>query len=97
MLQTVQKAGGNVMGLDWHVKLNTARNLLGPDTAVQGNLDPTILFGSRDIIEREVKRILDENDGRPGHIFNLGHGILPTVPPEHARFMVEAVHELSQR
>ena len=97
MLQTVQKAGGNVIGLDWHIKLNTARNLLGHETAVQGNLDPTVLFGTRDIIEREVKRILDENAGKPGHIFNLGHGILPTVPPEHARFMVEAVHRLSQR
>lgn len=97
MLQTVQKAGGNVMGLDWHVKLSTARNLLGHDTAVQGNLDPTVLFASKDIIEREVQRILDENDGRPGHIFNLGHGILPTVPPDNAKFMVETVHKLSKR
>lgn len=97
MLDTVQKAGGDVMGLDWHVSLGAARDLIGPQMAVQGNLDPTVLFATREIIEREVKRVLDENAGRPGHIFNLGHGILPTVPPENARFMVECVHRLSQK
>ncbi|MDD2581319.1 MAG: uroporphyrinogen decarboxylase [Desulfuromonadaceae bacterium] len=97
MLDTVKKAGGDVMGLDWHVSLGAARNLIGPQMAVQGNLDPTVLFATQEIIEREVKRVLDENAGRPGHIFNLGHGILPTVPPENARFMVECVHRLSQK
>jgi len=97
MLDTVLKAGGDVMGLDWHVSLGAARDLIGPQMAVQGNLDPTVLFATREIIEREVKRVLDENAGRPGHIFNLGHGILPTVPPENARFMVECVHRLSQK
>ncbi|HIJ81093.1 MAG TPA: uroporphyrinogen decarboxylase [Desulfuromonadales bacterium] len=97
MLDTVKEAGGDVMGLDWHVDLGAARNLLGSDMAVQGNLDPTVLFAPREIIEREVKRVLDENAGRPGHIFNLGHGILPTVPPENAVFMVECVHRLSQQ
>lgn len=97
MLKTVQQAGGNVLGLDWHVNLGSARDLLGQQTAVQGNLDPTVLFAPEAIIEQEVQRILDENNGRPGHIFNLGHGILPSVPPEHARFMVECVHRLSQR
>jgi uroporphyrinogen decarboxylase len=97
MLDTVQQAGGDVMGLDWHVDLGKARDVLGPKMAVQGNLDPTVLYGSKEIIEREVKRVLDENAGRPGHIFNLGHGILPTVPPENAIYMVECVHRLSQR
>jgi len=97
MLDTVMKAGGDVMGLDWHVGLGAARDLIGPQMAVQGNLDPTVLFATQEIIEREVKRVLDENAGRPGHIFNLGHGILPTVPPENARFMVECVHRLSQK
>ena len=97
MLNTVQKAGGDVMGLDWHVDLGAARDLIGPQMAVQGNLDPTVLYATREIIEREVKRVLDENAGRPGHIFNLGHGILPTVPPENAIFMVECVHRLSQK
>jgi uroporphyrinogen decarboxylase len=97
MLDTVKKAGGDVMGLDWHVSLGAARDLLGPQMAVQGNLDPTVLFATPEIIEREVKRVLDENAGRPGHIFNLGHGILPTVSPDNAKFMVECVHRLSQQ
>lgn len=97
MLDTVKKAGGDVMGLDWHVNLGAARDLIGPQMAVQGNLDPTVLYATREIIEREVKRVLDENAGRSGHVFNLGHGILPTVPPENARFMVECVHRLSQK
>lgn len=97
MLDTVKKVGGDVMGLDWHVNLGAARDLIGPKMAVQGNLDPTVLYATREVIEREVKRVLDENAGRPGHIFNLGHGILPTVPPENAIFMVECVHRLSQK
>ena len=96
MLESVRKAGGDVLGLDWHVNLGAARDILGPDIAVQGNLDPTVLFGPKSLIEAEVKRILDENGNRPGHIFNLGHGILPTVPPENAIHMVECVHRLSQ-
>jgi len=95
MLDIVSQAGSDVMGLDWHVNLGKARDIIGPKIAVQGNLDPTVLYAPKPHIEREVKRILDENAGRPGHIFNLGHGILPTVDPEHARFMVECVHRLS--
>jgi uroporphyrinogen decarboxylase len=95
MLDVVAKAGSDVMGLDWHVNLGKARDAIGPRIAVQGNLDPTVLYAPKEHIEMEVKRILDENAGRPGHIFNLGHGILPTVDPEHARFMVECVHRLS--
>ena len=96
MLDIVKQAGGDVMGLDWHVNLGRARDILG-DMAVQGNLDPTVLFAPKEIIEREVKRVLDENAGRPGLIFNLGHGILPTVPPENAIFMIECVHRLTQK
>jgi uroporphyrinogen decarboxylase len=97
MLDTVQQAGGDVMGLDWHTDLGKARDILGPKMAVQGNLDPTVLYAPKEIIEAEVQRVLDENADRPGHIFNLGHGILPTVPPENAIYMVECVHRLSQK
>jgi uroporphyrinogen decarboxylase len=97
MLERVGKAGGDVLGLDWHTGLGKARDILGPDVAVQGNLDPTVLYGPKPLIESEVKRILEENGGRPGHIFNLGHGILPDTPPENARFMVECVHRLSAK
>jgi len=95
MLELVKEAGADVLGLDWHVNLGKARDIIGPDIAVQGNLDPTVLYAPKDHIEREVQRILDENAGRPGFIFNLGHGILPTVPPENAIHMVECVHRLS--
>lgn len=96
MLEIVKQAGGDVMGLDWHVNLGKARDVLG-DMPVQGNLDPTVLFAPHEVIEREVKRVLAENAGRPGLIFNLGHGILPTVPPANAIFMVECVHRLTQK
>jgi uroporphyrinogen decarboxylase len=97
MLELVKEAGADVVGLDWHVNLGKARDILGPDVAVQGNLDPTILFAPKPYIEKEVQRILDENAGRPGFIFNLGHGILPTAPPENAIHMVECVHRLSRK
>lgn len=93
MLDTVKQAGGQVVGLDWCAS-GRARDQLGEGMAVQGNLDPAVLFAPDAIIEREVKRILDENAGRPGHIFNLGHGIVPTVAPEKAAFLVECVHRL---
>jgi uroporphyrinogen decarboxylase len=95
MLELVKEAGADVVGLDWHVNLGKARDILGPEIAVQGNLDPTVLYAPKPYIEKEVQRILDENAGRPGFIFNLGHGILPTVPPENAIHMVECVHRLS--
>ncbi|PLX88817.1 MAG: uroporphyrinogen decarboxylase [Desulfuromonas sp.] len=97
MLELVKESGADVLGLDWHVNLGKARDILGPDIAVQGNLDPTVLYAPKDYIEKEVRRILDENADRPGFIFNLGHGILPTVNPENAIHMVECVHRLSQK
>lgn len=97
MLNLVKQAGADVIGLDWHVSLGQARDTLGADVAVQGNLDPTVLYAPKAHIEGEVQRILDENAGRPGHIFNLGHGILPTVAPENAVHMVECVHRLSRK
>jgi uroporphyrinogen decarboxylase len=97
MLELVKEAGADVVGLDWHVNLGKARDILGDKVAVQGNLDPTVLYAPKDYIEKEVQRILHENAERPGFIFNLGHGILPTVPPENAIHMVECVHRLSQK
>lgn len=96
MLESVKEAGSDVVGLDWHLNLEKARGILG-ETAVQGNLDPSVLFGPKELIEGEVRRVLDENGGRPGHIFNLGHGILPSTPPENAKYMVECVHRLSRK
>lgn len=97
LLERMKRAGGNVIGLDWRVDLREAWARLGYDVAVQGNLDPVILLGPVDLVEKEVKRILDSAEGRPGHIFNLGHGILPNTPVDHVVALVEAVHQYSSK
>jgi uroporphyrinogen decarboxylase len=92
-LELLKEAGGDVIGLDWRVELDAGWKRLG-DVAIQGNLDPVALFGDLASIRREAKRILDQAAKRPGHIFNLGHGILPETPVGHVRALVDAVHEL---
>ncbi len=94
MLESIRAAGGDVIGVDWRIDLGTAWARLG-DVAVQGNLDPTALFSSWDTLKPQAQRILDQADGRPGHIFNLGHGILPETPVENVRRLVDFVHEYS--
>jgi uroporphyrinogen decarboxylase len=93
----MREAGGDVIGLDWRVSLRAAWARLGPGVAVQGNLDPAALFAPPAEIRRRVAAILDEAAGRPGHVFNLGHGVLPETPVDHVRAMVDAVHELGGR
>jgi uroporphyrinogen decarboxylase len=97
ILTAMRQAGGDVIGLDWRVDLDEAWARLGFDVAVQGNLDPAALFAPPAEIRRRVQAILARAGGRPGHIFNLGHGVLPDTPVEHVRAMVDAVHELSRR
>jgi len=97
LLPQVVRAGGDVIGLDWKIDLGEAWKTVGYDKAVQGNIDPVILHGPIPVIRKRVKEILDSAGGRPGHIFNLGHGILPTTPVEHAKALVDAVHEYSRR
>jgi uroporphyrinogen decarboxylase len=93
----MKTAGGDVIGLDWRTPLDLAWKALGPDTAVQGNLDPVALFAPRPELERRVRVILEQAAGRPGHIFNLGHGILPETPVDNVKAVVEMVHEFSVR
>jgi uroporphyrinogen decarboxylase len=97
LLELMKRAGGNVIGVDWRINIREAWERLGYEVAIQGNLDPVILFGPVDLIKREVKRILDRVEGRPGHIFNLGHGILPNTPVDHVAALVDMVHEYSSR
>lgn len=97
LLSLIRTAGSDVVGIDWRIDIDEARKILGPDIAVQGNFDPTALFAPIPEIQRRVKDILDRNAGRPGHIFNLGHGILPPTPEAHARAFIEAVQTYSQR
>ena len=92
MLPLLKRAGGDVVGVDWRIELNEAWDRLGADVAVQGNLDPTVLFATVPEIERQAARILDGVRGRPGHIFNLGHGILQHTPVENVAALVEFVH-----
>jgi len=97
LLELMKRAGGDVIGVDWRVNIGEAWARLGYDIAIQGNLDPVILFGPVDLIEKNVKKILDSVGDRPGHIFNLGHGILPTTPPDHVTALVDMVHVYSSR
>lgn len=97
MLRQMRKAGGDVIGVDWRIHLDEAWDLVGHDVAVQGNLDPLVLYAPLPEIERRVADILRRAGGRPGHIFNLGHGILPTTPIEHVAAAIDMVHKLSQR
>jgi uroporphyrinogen decarboxylase len=97
LLELMREAGGDVIGFDWRVRLNEAWARVGPDVAVMGNLDPVSLFANVEHVRAEAKRILDYAGGRPGHIFNLGHGILPETPVENVIALVESVHEMSQK
>ena len=97
LLKHVRAAGGNVIGLDWRVNLDEGWASVGHDVAVQGNLDPVALFASPKEIKSRVAEVLRRAGARPGHIFNLGHGVLPETPVDHVIAMVEAVHELSVR
>jgi uroporphyrinogen decarboxylase len=96
-LPSLRAAGGDIIGVDWRVNLDAAWDCLGRDVGIQGNLDPAALLASPREIRRRVAEILRRAGGRPGHIFNLGHGVLPETPPENVVAMVEAVHELSAR
>lgn len=94
LLREMKEAGGSVMGLDFRVDLDYEWNRLG-DIAAQGNLDPTALLCSKDIIKKEAQKILDQAFGKKGHIFNLGHGVLPKTPVDHVRFLIDFVHKQS--
>ncbi len=97
MIDLVQQAGGDIIGVDWRLDMKRAVELIDPRFGIQGNIDPVALFGPDDEIERQVVRILEAVGTRPGHIFNLGHGIHKTTDPEKARTLVRLVHEHSGR
>ena len=97
LLELMSEAGGDVIGLDWRVPLDQGWERVGLNKSIMGNLDPVTLFASPDTIRAQAKRILDQARGRPGHIFNLGHGILPETPVENVIALVDMVHELSAK
>ena len=94
LVPLMREAGGQIIGLDWRVDLKDAWRTIGYDVAVQGNLDPAALFGNRDTLREATQAVMDAAEGRPGHIFNLGHGIMPGVDPENAKALVQMVHEM---
>lgn len=87
----IRSAGGTVIGVDWRVDLSAAWERLG-DVAVQGNLDPLVLFADRDVVEREATYVLRQANGRRGHIFNFGHGFLPETPIDSVHTLIDVVH-----
>jgi uroporphyrinogen decarboxylase len=97
LMAAARESGADVMGVDWRLPLSEARSVLGPDVAVQGNLDPAALFAPRDELARQIDRVLAEAGRAPGHIFNLGHGIERTTDPDAVAFLVDRVHEETGR
>lgn len=97
LLPLLAEAGGHVIGIDWRVRLDDAWKTVGYDRAVQGNLDPLVLLADKAEIRRRARDVLNQAANRPGHIFNLGHGVVQQTPVENAIALVEAVHEMSRR
>jgi uroporphyrinogen decarboxylase len=95
LLGLMKECGSSVIGLDWRVDLALAWERIGYDVAVQGNLDPVVLYAGHAEIKKRAEKILDKTQGKPGHIFNLGHGILPRTPVDNVLALVDAVHEYS--
>jgi uroporphyrinogen decarboxylase len=95
LLGALSAAGGDVIGIDWRIRLDDAWLAIGHHKAIQGNLDPAVLLADRAQIKRRAKEIVDQAGGRPGHIFNLGHGVLPQTPVDNVRALVDYVHELA--
>lgn len=96
LLESMSQAGSDVVGVDWRISIDEAWDRLG-EHGIQGNLDPATLLGNWRLIETRTKEILSRTNGRPGHIFNLGHGVLPETNPERLKQLVRFVHESTQR
>lgn len=96
-LEQIANSGCTGVGLDWTVELGDAQRRIGDKVALQGNLDPCVLYASPEKIRAEVKKVLNQFSGDTGHVFNLGHGISPDVNPEHMKVLVDSVHEFSKR
>jgi uroporphyrinogen decarboxylase len=97
LLEPMRDAGGTTIGVDWRVPLDSAWLRIGYDRGIQGNLDPLVLQGPWEVVEREARAILDRADGRPGHVFNVGHGLHPQTPVDNLQRLVELVHEQTGR
>jgi uroporphyrinogen decarboxylase len=97
LLPSMKETGAEVIGVDWRIGLDDAWDSIGSEVAIQGNLDPVLLFASKKELRTRAEDVLQRAGGRPGHIFNLGHGILPETPVEHVKFLAEFVHDYSAK
>ncbi|MGQ4445664.1 uroporphyrinogen decarboxylase, partial [Streptomyces violaceoruber] len=97
LLGQIGEAGADVVGVDWRVPLDEAARRVGPGKALQGNLDSTVLFAGREAVETKTREVLDAAAGLEGHVFNLGHGVLPTTDPDALTRLVEYVHTQTTR
>jgi uroporphyrinogen decarboxylase len=95
-LEQMAATGCDALGLDWTVELGDAEKRVGSQVALQGNLDPSVLYATPEVVEAEVKKVLDQFKGKTGHVFNLGHGITPDVNPDNMKVLVDTVHSYSQ-
>jgi uroporphyrinogen decarboxylase len=95
LLSMMAEAGGDIIGIDWRVSLNRSWESIGPNSGIQGNLDPVALMAPAAILKQKAIDVLEEAGGRPGHIFNLGHGILPSTPEDSVKLLADFVHEFS--
>jgi uroporphyrinogen decarboxylase len=95
MLEEMRDAGGDVIGVDWRIEIDSARRRLGDRVALQGNLDPVALLAPWERLRPRAQHVLDQMGARAGYVFNLGHGVLPQTPVENVQRLVEFVHEYS--
>jgi uroporphyrinogen decarboxylase len=91
------EAGGDAIGVDWRVPLDAAWDRIGAERAIQGNLDPAVCTAPWEAVEPAALAVLERAGGRDGHVFNLGHGVLPATPPENLQRLVDLVHERTAR
>ncbi len=97
LLELMSRSGGDVIGVDWRIDIGSAWKRIRYKKAIQGNLDPVVLFAAPSEIKKHVKAVIEMTGGRNGHIFNLGHGVLPETPESNVKALIEFVHELSER
>jgi len=97
LLEEISDTGCRVVGIDWRIDIEDAWERIGYDKAIQGNLDPVVMLSTQSYVKNEAKRIMEEVGGRPGHIFNLGHGVLPNTPVDNILSLIDTVHEYSNK
>jgi uroporphyrinogen decarboxylase len=97
LLVQMRRAGGDVVGIDWRTPLDVGWERVGHDVGIQGNLDPVTLLAPWDVVEDRALAVIERANGRPGHVFNLGHGVLPSTPPDTLARLVDLVHVRTER